>query len=380
MIQSFLKARVVLAVFFLLSTAPLWAQSSGQMSLGAEYNGWTANSTAPFNGYEIMVPFNIGWQVDKDWNLYGQTAFANGSYTDSVAGTETLNLTALTDSVVGTQLNFQNFGTSAMVNLAFNIPTGDESWETKEAASNIPTEFIDTRYQGRGFGLSAMYGLAFPSGTTNWGVAAGYYYSGALNPDYGSIPSSEKLGDAFFVAVNRIETFQAGQNSAFRLSALAFLTTQVANVDVLRLGPNLNASYAFNDPKGFSYEIGGQFFLPAARPNASGSLVTESQDSLGQRFYVAPSLAFGDLSFAGMAKYITPNDYSVGNLTLYDGGGFLFGLTPSYKWDLDAKSDINLSAGYDFIIHHNGGFDASNNRLNVDYSYWTVGATYVIKL
>jgi hypothetical protein len=379
MIQFFLKTRAIILVGLVLASAgELRADSAGQMSLGAQYNGWAANSTTPYNGYEIMVPFNIGYQMDKDWNLYGQTAFAHGNYTDPLDGN--LNLTALTDSVVGTQINFQNFGTSAMMNVALNIPTGDDSWEVKESAANVPTEFIDSRYQGRGFGFSAMYGLAFSSGTTNWGVAAGYYYSGALNPDYGSIPSSEKLGDAFFVALNRIETFQNNQNSAFRLSALAFLTTQVANTDAFRLGPNVNASYGFNDPKGFSYEVGGMFFMPAARVYG-GSLSTEPHNSLGQRFYFAPSLAVGDWAFAGMIKYITPNDYSPSDLSgLYDGGGFLFGLTPSYKLALDSQSDLNFSAGYDFIIHHDGGVDAGNNRLDVDYSYWTVGATYAIKL
>ncbi len=366
----------VLAGLFLAFVGPLCAQSF--LNLGVEYNGWAANSDEPFDGHEIMVPFNIGLQLDKGWDLYGQTAFANGSYTDSTAGTETLNLTDMTDSVIGTGIHFQMFGTPAMLDLAANLPTGDASWEVKESASDVPTEFIDTRYQGRGFGFSALYGLAFPSGTTDWGVAAGYYYSGSLNPDYGSIPSSEKLGDSLYLALNRVETFAQGQTSALRLSAFYFLTTQVSGVDTLRLGPNVNLSFAFNDPKGFSYEIGGQFFLPAERLYG-GSLSTEPQNSLGQRFYLAPTLALGDLALAGMIKYILPNGYSASDFTsgLYDDGGFLFGLTPSLALKMDAQSSLTLSAGYDFIIHQNAD---STHSLNVDYSYWTVGASYGVKL
>lgn len=367
-----------LLVFFL--TASLWADSSGQISVGAQFDGWSANSTAPFNGYEILVPFNLNYQVDKDCSFYGQTAFADGSYTDSVAGTETLNLTALTDSVVGSELHFNSFGVASLADVAVNIPTGDASWEVKEEASNIPTEFLDSRYQGRGLGLSALYGVAFPDGKVEWGTAVGYYYSGALNPDYGAVPAGEKLGDSFFVALNRVESFPGNQSSVFRLSGLYFLTTQVSGVDNFRMGPNLNASYAFHDPQGLSYEIGGQFFFPAARLYG-GALSTEPFDSLGQRLYLAPSLVLGDWTFAGMVKYILPNGYSPSDASgLYDGGGFLFGLTPTYTLALGPQSDLELSAGYDFIIHHDAGYDFGGARLDLDYSYGTLGATYVVKL
>jgi hypothetical protein len=380
MSPSFRRVRALaLAGFIFAAVGSLHAQSF--LSLGAQYNGWAANSIAPFNGHEIMAPFDIGFQMDKDWNLYGQTAFANGSYTDSVSGTETLNLTAMSDSVIGTGINFQMFGTPALFDLAVNIPTGDPSWEVKEGASNVPTEFIDTRYVGAGFGMSAMYGLAFPNGKIDWGVAAAYYYSGALSPDYGSIPSSEKLGDSFLLGLNRTESFDNNKNSVIRFSASDFLTTQISGADTLRLGPNLNLSYAFNDPKGLSYEIGGQFFLPADRLYG-GTLSMEPHDSLGQRFYLSPSLALGgDWSVGGMVKYITPNGYSPSDPSaLYDGGGFLFGLTPSYAWKWDAASTLTLSASYDFIIHHDAGFDAGGGRLDLDYSYWTIGATYGVKL
>jgi hypothetical protein len=380
-IRIFIRLTALVLSLFAFSKGAL-ADSHGLMDLGVQYDGWNANTTTPFNGYEILVPFSIGYQLDPGWKLYGQTGFVDGSYTDSIAGTETLNLSDFTDSVVGSQFNFQSFGTPSLFNVALNIPTGNSSWETEEEASNIPTEFIDTRYLGRGWGASALYGLSFPDGKTQLGAAAGYYYAGAFNPNYGILTSTQlKLGDAFFLALNRVEDFHDNQNSIFRVSGLYSLPSQEDSTNVFQMGPNVNASYAFNDPKGLSYEIGGEFFLPSQRLNSSGVMATEPHNSFGQRFYLAPTLALGDWSFAGMVKYITANDYSPGDYSgLYDGGGLLLGINPSYRWTLDAQSSLNFLGGYDFIIHHNAGADADNNPADVDYSYWTLGATYEIKI
>ena len=72
--------------------------------------------------------------------------------------------------------------------------------------------------------------------------------------------------------------------------------------------------------------------------------------------------------------YLSNSDFTSG---LYDDGGFLFGLTPSLVFRLDTQSSLTLTTGYDFVVHQNAD---STHGLNVDYSYWTVGATYGVKL
>jgi hypothetical protein len=326
------------------------------------------------------VPLTLSVVPWKDARFYGQTQFADGNYTDSVSGTETFNLSSLTDTVVGLEAGFDSFSLPSIVNIGVNLPTGDPSWEFKQSGSIIPTEFIDSDYRGRGFGLSFLYGLSLKAGAEQYGVAAGYLYSGAFNPDYGlwtgNIPL--KLGDSTFLSLNRVVDHGDGQSDILRLSAFYFLPTQAEGTDLLQMGPNVNASFAWNNPQAFSFEVGGQYFLPAQN-EANGVLVTEPDTSLAPRLYLYPSYAFGDFNLLGRVKYILANGYPQSN-QLYDGGGYLFGLQPSVKFKLDASSALCFSAGFDYVLWQNGGYDVSGNRVDLAYAHWTFGTHYEVNL
>jgi len=349
---------------------------AGEISLGVQYDNYTTNYTAAnVGGSELMIPFSAYYNVDHNWGIYGQALFVNGNYTDG----STLNLSDLSDSVVGSDLHFASFGLLSVVNVALNLPTGNQTWEEQQAAfNNIPTEFIDTRYRGRGFGASAFYGLSAQDGkTTQLGAGLGYLFSGAFNQFEGS--AGVTLGDSVFLALNRVEAFAGNKTSTFRLEGMAFLPTQTSGKTVFQMGPNFDASYNFTDPSGFSYEIGGQFFTPAGRPaTLGGPVITEPHNTFAPRLYVAPSLAFGNLIVSGIVKYIFPNDYS-GSNSYYDGGGVLVGLNPVLTAPLDSVSSLKFNAGYDFVIHHNA-YGEPADPADVDYSFWSVGTNYEIKI
>lgn len=369
---------------FAESNAPAIA-TWGSMDLGIQYVGWSSSYAQPYNGSEILVPMTFSVIPWKGGKIYAQTQFTNGNYTDSASSsTETLNLTNVTDTVVGFQTDLKSFGLPSLINVGLNIPTGDPTWETKQTASIVPTEFINGDYRGRGFGLSLLYGLALPAGSEQYGIAGGYMYSGAFNPNFGQgAPDQLKLGDSFFISMNRVARHGDGQSDVIRVSAFYFLPTQERQPgdetasDLLQMGPNLNLSYGWNNPQAFSFEVGTQYFFPMNQV-LGGQLTPEPKNSLGSRFYANPSYSFGDLSFAGRLKYILPNGYSPSDFLRYDGGGFTVGLEPSLRLKLDPFSALRISTSYDYVFFNNGSYDLAGDRVNVEYGHWTFGTHYEV--
>jgi len=356
---------------------------AGQLSLGVKLDTWTTNFVSPVNGTEFFVPFALNFNLNPDINVYGETEFGVGSYTPSIDGSETTNLSALSDSLVGTEMRFKFFSLPALLNIGINIPSGDPTWESKQITANIPSEFVDTRYTGRGLGISALYGLSFPAGSSEFGMSLGYSYAGTYNPgSLPGLPSGDlKLGDSMFISVNHVTSFSGNQSQIIRLSAFNYLTTQVNKVDSYKQGPNFNASYSWNNPKALSFELGIQYFAAGQRPSPSDPtvLVTEANQYWAPRFYLNPTYALGDLTVSGLLKYVLPNGYTTGD-AFYDGGGWLAGLEPNYKFNLDGASDIKLKASYQFIIHHNAGQDINLNYVDADYNLFTFGAYYEVRL
>ncbi len=164
----------------------------------------------------------MNYVLDSHCEVYGQTSFAFGSYTDSLNGTETQNLTNLTATTLGGQYYFTAFGLSSIAELDLTVPTGDPSWETKQIASNVPS--LSSRpVLRRGLGSErAIRGLVPEGKSVKYGAALGYYYFGTYDPNAGGLQDIQfKVGDSFFLALNRTEMFPANQSSVFRLTATA---------------------------------------------------------------------------------------------------------------------------------------------------------------
>lgn len=371
--------RAGLTLLFLLGIGPVTPARAGQLTLGAEYRTWDSNYSPSVNGSEIWVPFSMNFKLGQDFNVYGQTEFGNGNYVDPILGNQ--NLTALSDTVIGGELHFESFSVPAMINVGLNLPTGDPTWEAKQIPASIPTEFLDSYYRGRGFGVSALYGLSFPSGNGGeFGAGVGYMYAGAFNPSYANLPYSNlKLGDSVFIALNHVQSYKGNQSETIRLSAYYSLPTLNGGTDVYQLGTNFNASYSWVNPVDFSFEIGAQYWMAGQIADANGNWTPEPNAFYGPRFYLNPSYSFGDLSIGGTLKFVLPNNYSKSDAS-YDGGGLLAGLGPSYLVKLDSSSDLKISAAYDYVAWLSVlGTDGSRDA-NAIYDLWTFGATYEVKL
>jgi hypothetical protein len=353
---------------------------AGQLTLGAQYDGWTTNFINPVNGTEFWFPYSVSFNLGPDLNVYGQGEYGIGSYTPaSPSDPSTANLSDFSDTLIGSQVRFKSFGLPALLNVGVYIPTGDSTWEGKQSTSNIPLEFMGSRYTGEGFGVNALLGLSFPSGTGEFGAAAGYSNMESYSSDLPGITGPYKPGDAMFLALNHVQPYSNNQSEIIRLTGFAYLPTQVDSQNSFQLGPSLALAYSWLNPKELSFEVGGQYYLPMNRANTNGNLVPEADEFLAPRLYLNPSYAFGNFSLAASLSYVFQNSYSEGN-TYYDGGGFLAGLSPSYKLKLDGTSDLKLTGAYYFIDHHNGFPDIAGNLVDVDYSLFSFGATYEVRL
>ena len=386
-----IKKTFLNALLLLTMGTPAFA---GQLILGGQFDAWNATNTvnpdgspAPhnFEGWELWAPLSLSFNVGGGLGFYGQTEYGNGAYTDTTNGiTNTQYLNHLSDSLAGAELNFKSFNVPSVFNIGFNIPTGDPSWEQKQIASSVPTQFIASRYRGRGFGVSAMYALAFQAGGAQIGAAVGYLFSGGYNPNFGtSSPVADlNLGDSIFLSFNHVQPFSDNQSQVIRLSGLLSTNTQIDGQNVFQMGPNLNASYSWKNPMAFSFDLGVQYFLPGQRQINGGPFAAESQGSYGTRFYLTPSYVLGDFILAAQAKYILPNGYAQNDPSnLYNGGGYLLGVEPSYRLNLDEVSALKFTAGFDFINAQNLGLTlGGSGRADIFYNNWTFGTSYEIKL
>jgi hypothetical protein len=381
--------KLFFGLLFFLAGGTVHADYQGLVTFGPLYSGWNAvNTIGPYGGFDLLTPLNVSYAPNSKWNLYGQTAFADGQYTDSLYQTETQYLYALTQTVLGSQLCFTSFGLPSMAELDLTIPTGDPTWETKEIAASVPIIFINSRYADEGWGVSGLYALTFPdTKSVTFGAAAGYTYAGPYYPDYGALLDTQfKIGDSYFLAFNRVESFPGQKSSTFRFAAMAFQPTLENGLTDFQLGPNFTASYSFYDPAGFSWGVGGLIYTLAQRyyPNSSGLTVYgfEPYGSSGQQFYVTPSYAFGNFTLGGMAKFVTADGYPLWDASgLYDGGGWLFALNPAYFVPLDKGSALNFSGGVDYILAHNAAYDPYTAQpVDVRYWFWTLTALYEFKI
>jgi hypothetical protein len=372
--RSGMKKLLIAALLFL---APAFSLA-GRIDLGVDYQGWSTNYLLTYGGWELLAPFSLSFDLDKGIKVYGISEYTSGHYT---MNNQTTDLSGVSDTVLGADLHFTSFNLPAILNVAVNLPTGDPAWESKQQLGNIPTQFVDSRYRGRGFGINALYGLSFPMGTGQISAAAGYMYSAAFNPNYDLLPFTGplKLSDTMFLALNQFQPFKDGQSQVFRLSGYYFMATQENGVDSFRMGPNVNLSYSWNNPSALSIDLGAQYFFKSQRPAVSGGLGTEPQAYYAPRFYAVPSYVFGQVAVGLVFKYILPNNYAATD-AFYNGGGLLMGLQPSWTVPLDGVSSLRFSGVFDNIISHNEGIDQNGNLADTYYYRWSFGTNYEIKI
>ena len=301
--------KVLLISLFLLSAS---LAKAGQISLGFAYDGWNSDykTTSGLNtvyGSELWVPLSLNLNLAKGVQAYGQGLFGNGTYTyppDNTGTNANVNLTNLADSVIGTEIQFNSFGYASLLNVSFNLPTGDSTWENKQTNAIIPTEFMDYRYRGRAFGFDMLYALSIPAGKNSLGLGGGFTYSNAFTD---SPLESVQLGDTAFLVLNFVQPGMNGYKEIARLSGYYSLTTQIDGTDDFQLGTNLNASYSWFNPNGLSLDTGVMYFFPCRRLDENNQLVTEADNYYAPRLYAAPSFSVGEIKIAAQVKYVFQN-------------------------------------------------------------------------
>ncbi len=347
------------------------------VALGGQYDAWDSNQEPAYDGWEAWVPFSVSFVQPQQFNIYAQTQFSHGVYNNSGIPSN-YTLENLGDTQLGGEVDFKTFNMPSALLLSMNLPTGDTTWETKDSSSIVPTEFIDSRYQGRGFGLSAMYAFSAPIYDGSYGLALGYLYSGAFNPSFGAASGQDvKLGDTLFVSTNRSWTHSPDEHDVLQASLYYFLPTQEGGANSLQMGPNLNLSYAWENPHGFSWDMGGQYYFPGWQVQPDGSFTPVAHNQFGPRFFLDAGYAIGDFSLSAHSKYILANDYPVSDPSnKYDGGGYLVGGGPSLLIHFAKDFSVNLSGSYDYIDAI--GLANASPRQDVKFNQWGCGTDFEI--
>jgi hypothetical protein len=189
------------------------------------------------------------------------------------------------------------------------------------------------------------------------------------------------------MGINFVQPGTGGYKEIARLSAYYSMQSQDAEEGVqFQLGTNMIASYSWVNPTGLSLALGAQYFFPSDRLDDNNNLVTEADNYYAPRFFLAPSYAWGDVTWAAQVKYVLSNSYpdtfsSSGINPMYFGGGLLLGLGPTWKMELNDQSSLSFFGAYDYILQNNANVDASGSSLvNATYNYWILGTNYQINL
>ncbi len=159
--------------------AALGAQA-GQLSLGLAYDGWNSNylteqtQVGTHSASELWVPFSFSLSLGQGVQVFGQGLFGDGNYTYSPDGINNtnLNLSGLTDSVLGGEIAWIISVTRPCSTSASACRRGTPHGKTNNSDPSSPPS-SSTTATGAGFGFSALYGLSFPFGKTPWAPGRG---------------------------------------------------------------------------------------------------------------------------------------------------------------------------------------------------------------
>jgi len=341
----------------------------GTLTLGAYMGLWNVNYAAPTNGTEIMFPMSASVKVSSDIAINAASNYVIGAY--QYQGGDTLNLNNFSDTTLAAQFGFKTLDLDTVVSETLNIPTGNPSWTAQSASSDMPTYLVDPRYLAADFSFSTVYGLSVPVDASKCSVGVGYVFNTDYNPNAGLPTAASDVlpGNSLFFNLNRVTPMGDGQSDTFQASVYFSFPTLENGVAFTCAGPNINFSYAWSNPTGFSFELGSQFFLPG-QTAVNGVMTPDPTYALGPRLYLKPSLVIDDLTLAGQVKFVLPNGYDPSSLSCVP-GGLLLSVGPSYNLKIDSQPFLTFAATYNFVDNIGGGFDDNGNRVDVLYNWFT---------
>ena len=379
------KILAVLPVIFFAVPCLVKADEQ-QLQIGYVFNDWTSNSL--FSGAEHRIPLNYSFAA-PNFGLRLGTAFVAGDYKNTGGGIDTeYNSSQFSDSTIGMNVNF-NMGNSVKSSFvgSVNIPTGDTTWEAKEANGAIPYVFEPSYYHGRGFGGNLFYTLDASSPGFELGLGLGYmatttydtgilgletYYPGDTIAALGTL--GFKMSPADTLGIRVVQTFPLESTNAdptldFTPGQSSIFTGQwVSQMGKDKLAINL--SYTLYN-RGFGSSV--------VNP---GTLVENSGAIFGDRLAVHPILGYmvGKDTYleTGLAwEKIFQNGYSFGDAG-FEGGGNLFGAEQSITFQLDPGTFWNIAGLYHYIENDNVE-NFLGQAVTVNYQRFSIGTNVGLK-
>ena len=377
--------------------SPHVSSTTGGFSIGGQFWSWAPNFPMAPSQNEFYLPVSLWVNASRNFSLYFQTELGvdtaiSYSYPYGITNPTYANLSGTT---VGAQIKLGSGPVQPFVNLGFNLPSGDTSLSNIQY--ELPPEFVDVRYQGVTFGISALAGIEISDGSIEYTLRAGYMDPGVFNQTFdlpqGNINNSRN-NDTFLLSVNRTQSFENDKTQDFGLWVLAYDPLQSGGMPYFQLGPSFDFYYRLKNPLGFSLDSGVQLFvnsqigLPIFHPVGLygyftyGPLASEPHNFRGPRLYLNPSIAIKQVTLAFQVHYLFPNDYPLGSFygynAYYDGGGWLLGFGPVWRIPTGEKSAIKLSANYQKIIQQNAAVDINSNSVDLLYDVFQFGVKYEI--
>ncbi len=346
----------------------------GTLTLGSYFGLWSVNYADPTNGAEILFPVSASVNLASDIALTASTNYLVGYY-QYQAG-DTLDLNSFSDTTVAVQYGFKTLDLDTVLSETVNIPTGEPSWTSQSSGSDLPIFLVDPRYSAAALSFNTLYAISIPVDSSKWGLGMGY----VLNTDYNSNGGwavdavDVRPGDSLYFSMNRVTPTGSNQSDVFQASVYFSFVTTESGIPFTCPGPNINFSYAWNNPTAFSFELGSQFYLPG-QTAVNGVLAPDPTYSSGPRLYLKPSYVIDNLTLAGQVKYVLPNGYDASDLN-YVEGGLLLSVGPNYNLKLDGQAFLTLTASYNFVDSLGGGFDANGNRVDLLYNWFNCSASY----
>ena len=380
--------KIILGFGFL--TLPLNA-FAGSFSIGTQF--WSYSDSFRFSGNEFYMPVSVSVDPAKDFSLYLQTELGVVTHTNSPSfpGGNSYTYINLSDSMLGVQFKLEPGAVQPFVNLGLNLPMGDYS--LGDAQSFLPSDFVDARYLGGYFGISALAGVEIPDHSIGYFLWVGYMGPNVFNQTFGlpqdNVNNSLFANATWIFSAARSQSLGSGQSQEFGFWFLGYDSPKFYGYALDQLGPSFDFYYRLKNPQGFSLDSGVQLFLTSEGggslefetngntivPVSYTPLKPELHNSRGPRFYLNPSLAIQDVTLAFQVTRVFPNDYPLGYFP-YDGGGWLLGLAPIWRIKTGEKSAFKLSANYQKIILQNGAVDENGVFTDLQYDVFQFGAGY----
>ncbi len=292
-----LKTRYSGLVIGLLLIISPSAFCENSMTLTLQYDAYTDDDSPRTTGFEMSAPFQLTYARDP-FAVTLQTAYAHATVnrTDS----EDFTLSGVTDTFVSISYTYPfptHHPTKVIMNLDFNLPTGEENLDADQAIaeSELRGDLFRIDDFGEGLNVGVTIGLERQIGGSTFGLYGGYTYYGQYDPWSDETADEYDPGDEIFAGV--LYEWKGGPRYTLQayLGYSYFDVDTVNDEDTLKIGDKLaagtelQASLLENLDMTFVLQYIFQF---KSKEALAGSLVEEPTNSNGDELFGSLDLTY----------------------------------------------------------------------------------------